>query len=1072
MLLNKSFEGGWTTDPVTGNQTPNSWALTWKQPGTAMLSAGAFPGDPDPLDVTLRVPECVHKLSHQLPPNEQPGGPNALILDGQTTYKVFGVGFSATLAQTVTGLTPGTLVTFRVPVQVHEHSDGSWGACGFRIGIDGYFTQWYTFTAGLNNREWVYIEISTTVQESCTICIDIEGRAVAPISFFIDALDLKLDVPGPEPNPVDYTVVVELLPQDATLDEKVYVLQQTHAQKRTLLQSADDAIRLVAPGLPDSCVNVWAKDRWNGDIGAYLHERGVVNINFFEFCTEMPEPPITVTNGPCIARGTKLGTHSIMPSLVPEHTRLCALAGAPIPFVKVVDDWGYLKAIKEHSPTTLTIARKVMPFDGAGEVQHMSPGMIREAARQYMEAYHDFLVEQSQYDNNQRLGYIDYLELLNEADPPGVDGYRNLALLMLAMLDIIETWDLPIKKAACFGLNAGTPEWDEMVAVAETGLLERIAAGGHVLTLHEGVLPFSDPIDKWWPSTIPGAPEVERAGALCGRYRYWLHLARERGVYLPIVVSEFYSGPDYIQGAQIIERIAWYDNLVKDDPEVLGFLPFTNGPCAGWMHQNYDPFLDGFYDYTVATKDRVNAACTPEPDPLVIVDIRDQLQTNPDSPWYPWQRRALDEITHVFVHHSAGAASSNVATVTAINAYHISPTGKNRPGICYTYVIGADGTIWYVSDIENVVFSQGSTTYPGDENRFGVGVCLLGSFIAGREPTGAQLDSLDKLIQRLCVLVGKDLHVWGHKDVASTQCPGDSWPFKPGWGRNNVPVLVGFNDYPGDTGTAADWLEANGKQGLIVRPIFLGGAGSALDFSAQNSQKVIVNLRYSWSTDQGGAGTLPLPGTPEWQEFVDAAIYTINNSINVWGWEIGNEYNNEREFPATGNLTPHAVVQTYNAIRAGCPGKRMSPGALDPFNAIAGDPRNWLEAVYNGITGVEFVTAHGYIRGPDANLVGSTAKFGDDPLRWQYLNYPGCITELLKALPQEYKSLPVYVTEFNHLWRTVEPDWGWVSDARATAVVEAAIDAAAINGLSGVALYRWAGDEWTLEHNDLVKIAL
>ena len=287
-----------------------------------------------------------------------------------------------------------------------------------------------------------------------------------------------------------------------------------------------------------------------------------------------------------------------------------------------------------------------------------------------------------------------------------------------------------------------------------------------------------------------------------------------------------------------------------------------------------------------------------------------------------------------------------------------------------------------------------------------------------------------------------------------------------------MPVLVGFNDYPGETGTAAEWLEANGKQGLIVRPIFLGGAGSILDFSAQKHQKVIVNLRYSWSTDMGGSGTLPLPNTPEWQQFVDAAIYTINNSINVWGWEIGNEYNNEREFPATGNLTPHAVVQTYNAIRAGCPGKRMSPGALDPFNAVYGDPRNWLEAVYNGITGTEFIAAHGYVRGPDANLVGSTAKFSDDPLRWQYLNYPGCITELLKSLPQAYKHLPIYVTEFNHLWKTVEGDWGWVNDARATAVVEAAIDAAATNGLSGVALYRWAGDEWTLEHNKFVKNAV
>ena len=88
------------------------------------------------------------------------------------------------------------------------------------------------------------------------------------------------------------------------------------------------------------------------------------------------------------------------------------------------------------------------------------------------------------------------------------------------------------------------------------------------------------------------------------------------------------------------------------------------------------------------------------------------------------------------------------------------------------------------------------------------------------------------------------------------------------------------------------------------------------------------------------------------------------------------------------------------------------------------------------------MTAHGYIRGPDANLVGSTAKFADWPLTWQYLNYPGCVTELLRYLPEQYETAPVYISEFNHLWKTVEPDWGWVNDARAGAVVGAACSSA------------------------------
>ena len=149
-----------------------------------------------------------------------------------------------------------------------------------------------------------------------------------------------------------------------------------------------------------------------------------------------------------------------------------------------------------------------------------------------------------------------------------------------------------------------------MQAMADTGLLERICAGGHILTLHEAVLPFSDPIDKCWPGTIPGAPMVERAGALCGRYRFWLHIARERGLYLPVVISEFVSGPDYdpSHAADVIGRLAWYDELVRQDPEVWAFLPFTcGGSGIGWNQQDYSPFLAAFQQYALAVKDRQNA---------------------------------------------------------------------------------------------------------------------------------------------------------------------------------------------------------------------------------------------------------------------------------------------------------------------------------------------------------------------------------------------------------------------------------------------------------------------------------
>jgi hypothetical protein len=225
----------------------------------------------------------------------------------------------------------------------------------------------------------------------------------------------------------------------------------------------------------------------------------------------------------------------------------------------------------------------------------------------------------------------------------------------------------------------------------------------------------------------------------------------------------------------------------------------------------------------------------------------------------------------------------------------------------------------------------------------------------------------------------------------------------------------------------------------------------------------------------GGRGTMPVPYTPEWENFIVAAAVTILSSKGVWGWEILNEQNNPREWPAGASLTPADIITTYNAIRNhvySTASIRLSPGALDPFNAQAGDPRDWLTRTYNGITGAEFVCAHGYIRGPDATLVNSEAKFTDYPLTWQYLNYYRCVTELLSYLPSPYSELPVFVTETNHLWKTVEGDWGWVEDTRSYNVVKAIHEAAKRARIDSVALYRWSGDAWRVSTNSYVLNAV
>ena len=276
-----------------------------------------------------------------------------------------------------------------------------------------------------------------------------------------------------------------------------------------------------------------------------------------------------------------------------------------------------------------------------------------------------------------------------------------------------------------------------------------------------------------------------------------------------------------------------------------------------------------------------------------------------------------------------------------------------------------------------------------------------------------------------------------------------------------IKTLIGIND-PENMG-AGGWLADKGES-LLVIPVFIGGTSRKLDFTALEAKgiKVIVNLRYSWSTDMGGGGTLPAPITIEWEKFINAAAETINISLGVYAWEIGNEYNNPREWPRNRVLFPEDVALLYNKIKFKVGNVKMCPGAVDPFNAIAGDPRDWVRKIYNTITGAGMTTFHGYTRGAQPENVDSTAKFTDAPLEYQYLNYSGCVETLREVLPEAYKILPVYITEFNHLVK-YNGTYGWENDENAMVTINKAYATAKTNGYSGIAMYRWQGDDWTIK---------
>lgn len=304
---------------------------------------------------------------------------------------------------------------------------------------------------------------------------------------------------------------------------------------------------------------------------------------------------------PHIEQGSKIGIHSIRSNRVPQYAETLASGGATLPVIKAVDDMGWLAAAKAASPQSIVLARLTGPHEGCEGINNPAAD-LDQMARRLLDVILRKLEEDPELHD-----VVDYWEIVNEPDPPGARGYRRLAQLMVKCMEKAEEHDL---KLALFSFNAGTPEWDEMVAIVETGVFARARQGGHILTLHEGVF-GTDPVDKWWGDPIPGAPYVEGAGPLCFRYRYLYHLLKERDEVVPLVISEFYAGggrEGEITPDEVVRRMRWYDEKAREDYWVWAFCPFTLGPVGQWMSHDYEFAYPALVEYMLSIRDEQNAS--------------------------------------------------------------------------------------------------------------------------------------------------------------------------------------------------------------------------------------------------------------------------------------------------------------------------------------------------------------------------------------------------------------------------------------------------------------------------------
>jgi hypothetical protein len=188
-LRNPSFEDDWETIEF-GNQRPKKWAISWVQPGDPLYDSG---------DLATGICECVHKLDWQLPPNEQPGGPDALILSGTAVYKLFNLSQSwgTTLSQSIE-LPPGSEWQLSVPIQLHHNGDTDVYGAESSVWVNN-LGGWANID-GMGDRHWCKHTRVFEVPENGEVQIDIRFKSKwqKVKNFFIDDLQL---VPAGEPAP-------------------------------------------------------------------------------------------------------------------------------------------------------------------------------------------------------------------------------------------------------------------------------------------------------------------------------------------------------------------------------------------------------------------------------------------------------------------------------------------------------------------------------------------------------------------------------------------------------------------------------------------------------------------------------------------------------------------------------------------------------------------------------------------------------------------------------------------------------------------------------------------------------
>ena len=148
----------------------------------------------------------------------------------------------------------------------------------------------------------------------------------------------------------------------------------------------------------------------------------------------------------------------------------------------------------------------------------------------------------------------------------------------------------------------------------------------------------------------------------------------------------------------------------------------------------------------------------------------------PQNPNYAtYCHREFSEIEMIVVHHTASDTYCRTAEELAADMGR-ADRKPPYPSIPYHVVIEQDGHVVVCQSLDTLSWHADGLPRRegvGINNWIGVGVVLIGDF-TWHWPYRPQLASLRSLAAEIEYAMGKRLALVRHRDVAATQCPGDT----------------------------------------------------------------------------------------------------------------------------------------------------------------------------------------------------------------------------------------------------------------------------------------------------------